>query len=166
LKCDEYAVKESSERLISSLGLVSAAIILALCFLAEAPYPFARLITRWSGFILVAGGMLLVLWAVAYVGRALSGEIAPVLDNFITQGPYAYMRHPIYLGLTIALVGLTLAFNNWSATIAVFALFLPSQVMRARLEEAALLQRFGTDYEAYSQCTGFILPKLSKQHKF
>lgn len=155
-------MKESKERLISSLGLISAVIILGLCLLVDTPYPIARPLTRWSGFILVMGGMLLVLWAATYIGKAFSGEIAPVLDYFIAQGPYRFVRHPVYLGLTTALAGLTLAFNSWSATIAVFALFLPSQIMRARLEEAGLVRRFGTVYATYRLHTGFLLPRLSK----
>jgi protein-S-isoprenylcysteine O-methyltransferase Ste14 len=154
------AVNGRRERFIASLGLISAAIIFGFCLLVEAPYPFDRRLTRWLGFALVAGGMVLVLWAVTYIGKAFSGEISPVLDHFVVEGPYRLVRHPVYLGLTTALVGVALAFDNWLGTLAVFGLFLPSQIIRARLEEATLAARFGMSYEIYRRRTGFMLPKL------
>ncbi len=61
----------------------------------------------------------------------------------MTNGPYAIIRHPMYLGWTIAYVGLALAGDNgWLALLlpALFAL-----VRReARHEEQALRRRFGT----------------------
>lgn len=155
-------VNGRKERLIASLGVISAVIIFAICLLVEASYPLDRRLTRWLGFTLVAGGMVLVLWAVTYIGKAFSGEISPVLDHFVVEGPYRFVRHPVYLGLTTALVGVTLAFDNWIGTLAVFGLFLPSQIARARMEEAALAARFGTSYEIYRRRTGFMLPKLVK----
>lgn len=147
------------EWFIASLGLISAAIVFGVCLLVEAPFPLDRRLTRWLGFALVAGGMILVLWAVTYIGKAFSGEVSPVLDHFVVQGPYRFVRHPVYLGLTTALVGLTLAFDSWPGTLAVFGLFLPSQIIRARLEEAALAARFGISYEIYCRRVGFMLPK-------
>lgn len=153
-------VSRRQERIITSLGAISAGVILGICLLVEAPFPLERRLTRWSGFALVGGGMTLVLWAAVYIGKAFSGEITPVLDYFVVQGPYRWIRHPVYVGLTTALMGVTLAFDNWLGTLAVIGLFLPSEIARARLEERVLMERFGVSYEIYRRRTGFMLPKI------
>ena len=102
--------------------------------------------------------MLIVFWASIYIKKAILGEIEPKLNILIKNGPYRFVRHPVYLGMTIALLGVPVSLGNWLGIIAVFLLFLPSEIYRAKLEEKKLAIKFGTEWENYVKKTNFILP--------
>jgi len=93
-----------------------------------------------------------------YIKKAILGEIEPKLNILIKNGPYRFIRHPVYLGMTIALLGVPLSLGSWLGIIAVFLLFLPSEIYRAKLEEKKLAIKFGTEWENYVKKTMFILP--------
>jgi protein-S-isoprenylcysteine O-methyltransferase Ste14 len=67
----------------------------------------------------------------------------------VTGGPYRFSRNPIYLGMVLFLVGLNLGLGSWSPLLAIpaFAFIIERRFIRA--EEAALLRRFGDEYETY-----------------
>ncbi len=76
------------------------------------------------------------------------------------SGPYRFVRHPVYLGMTVALAGVAISVRSWPGLIAVLGLFLPSEIYRAKLEEEALRKTHGAEWEAYADETGFLLPFL------
>lgn len=84
------------------------------------------------------------------------------MDVLIKTGPYRFVRHPVYLGMTIALTGIPVAMRSCYGLIGVFLLFLPSEIYRAKLEEKALKGKFGSEWEAYAARTGFMLPSVIK----
>ncbi len=81
----------------------------------------------------------------------------------VTNGPYRFVRHPVYLGLTVAILGIPVSLESWAGLVAVFVLFLPTEIYRARLEDRALALKFGEEWESYAKKTGFILPFLGKK---
>jgi protein-S-isoprenylcysteine O-methyltransferase Ste14 len=114
------------------------------------------------GLFIVYAGMAMVIWAAAHIKGALAGMVEPRLNVLVKDGPYKFVRHPVYLGMTIALVGATVALRSWPGLIGVFHLFLPSEIYRARLEEKALARKFRSEWENYAAQTGFILPFIGK----
>ncbi len=116
------------------------------------------------GLILYLAGFIFVLWARRtlgkYWGLSTSQQVKLLDDHQIVQsGPYAFVRHPMYFGWWIAMLGLTLLYPVW----AVFLLFLFSVISfagRARREESALAERFGEQWIEYSKHTKFIFPFL------
>ena len=95
------------------------------------------------------------------MGRYFTVEVVtqasqPVVD----VGPYRYIRHPAYVGLLLALIGLALALGNWAGLLAM--LLLPSGAFgyRIAVEEAALLSTLGEPYARYMRRTWRLIPYL------
>jgi len=79
----------------------------------------------------------------------------------VTGGPYAYVRHPMYLGYLIELSGLLLAsFSLGMMLLAAGYVFL--MVVRAQLEEERLIEAHPA-YREYMQRTGFLFPRFGKK---
>ena len=155
--------RNTSEYLPAILNVVAAVGVFLISFFVELRFPMSKEIAKSLGLFIVAVGMGLVIWAAAHIKEAFLGEVEPRLDVLVQGGPYRFVRHPVYLGMTIALAGLPVALRSWLGLIGVFALFLPSEIYRARLEEKALLREFGSEWEHYAAHTGFILPLIGKE---
>lgn len=78
--------------------------------------------------------------------------------EFVTGGPFAYARHPVYFSMILELLGIGLILNAWIALAAVFVIFTPTLIARVRIEERALLAQFGDAYRKYMRETPAILP--------
>ena len=78
--------------------------------------------------------------------------------EFVTTGPFAYARHPVYFSMVLELLGIGLIVNAWFTLGAAFAIFIPTMIVRVRIEERALVEKFGDAYRAYSRTTPAILP--------
>ena len=98
--------------------------------------------------IFVSGGSFRLL-AIRTLGRYYSHIVREVDDHRIIQsGPYRIVRHPAYLGMIVANIGVVVFFFN-PVTTAIFLLWLtPAIILRILIEERMLLQMEG--YEAYA----------------
>jgi protein-S-isoprenylcysteine O-methyltransferase Ste14 len=109
------------------------------------------------GALVVLCGLGLAVWARLHLGRnwgmPMSRKDSPEL---VTSGPYRYVRHPIYTGLLLALLGSALATNLW--------VFVPVLVLgwffyrAATVEERNLVATFPTAYPQYQARTRKIIP--------
>jgi protein-S-isoprenylcysteine O-methyltransferase Ste14 len=81
--------------------------------------------------------------------------------ELVTSGPYAHLRHPIYAGLILAMIGSAIGVNvSWALMlIPVGAYF----ILSAREEESAMLQQFPEQYAAYMARTGMLVPRLFRR---
>ena len=114
-----------------------------------------------SGSLLAVVGVGLVVRSRAELGPAWS--FVPKADQgtgLVTTGPYLVVRHPIYLGLALLVMGEALAFGSWPALMIVLFGIVPTFAWRARAEEILLSQAFGERYEVYRQRTKMIIPYL------
>jgi protein-S-isoprenylcysteine O-methyltransferase Ste14 len=114
-----------------------------------------------SGSLLALAGAALVLRSRAALGPAWS--LVPRADRGtgpVTTGPYRFVRHPIYLGLTLLAAGQALAFGSWPALMIVLFGIVPTFAWRARAEEKLLSREFGERYVAYRKRTRMIIPYL------
>ena len=104
-----------------------------------------------AGVALNLAGLLLTVWARAYLGRNWSGR-ATIKEGheLVRNGPYALVRHPIYTGLLIAAIGTAIAFGQ-VRNLAALPLLLLGFRMKLREEERLLFQAFGAQYSAYQQ---------------
>jgi protein-S-isoprenylcysteine O-methyltransferase Ste14 len=94
--------------------------------------------------------LALFAWAIVTMTRA--GSNVPTnrpTTTIVESGPYRFTRNPIYLGMFLGLIGLTIAFDTlWLLVMLVpFALVIRYGVV-AR-EEAYLDRKFGEVYRAY-----------------
>jgi protein-S-isoprenylcysteine O-methyltransferase Ste14 len=105
---------------------------------------------------LILGGSVFALYSALKLGRSLS--MLPEARQLVTRGPYALIRHPLYLGEAIALVGLTLQFiSPWALMI--FSLQCACQVVRMTSEERVLSSVF-PEYRNYMAHTARLLPHI------
>jgi len=110
------------------------------------------------GLTLTVVGLVFATWARFCIGKNWSRMIE-VKENhqLIRKGPYAIVRHPIYSGFMLATLGTAIAFAEWSGLLA-FALLTTSWAYKARLEEAVMIEQFGTEYERYRREVKGLVP--------
>jgi protein-S-isoprenylcysteine O-methyltransferase Ste14 len=112
----------------------------------------------WTGVALCAFGFGLAINARWHLGRnwgmPMSRKEQPEL---VASGPYALIRHPIYTGLILAMLGSAIGVNlSWALMLVpVGAYFIYS----ARREETVMLQLFPEQYAAYMARTGMLAPR-------
>ena len=82
--------------------------------------------------------------------------------EFVTSGPFAHARHPVYFSMILELLGIGLIVNAWITLGLAFAIFVPTLIARVRIEERALLEKFGEAYGKYMQSTPAIFPWTRK----
>jgi protein-S-isoprenylcysteine O-methyltransferase Ste14 len=88
----------------------------------------------WQGLLPVPG-LALNLWALAALGTAFG--IAPAQRGLVTEGPYHWLRHPMYAGELLSLIGgLVAAFRVWNLVI--LLVFTASLIWRISQEEQIL----------------------------
>ena len=107
----------------------------------------------------LAGAGVLV-WASAVLGRFLMHEAAVRKDHaLVVNGPYRFVRHPVYTGYLALLLGSGVASLN-VCLILLWPISLLGIHIQAALEEQLLRDRFGQDYERYVGQTGRLLPRF------
>jgi protein-S-isoprenylcysteine O-methyltransferase Ste14 len=108
-----------------------------------------------SASLLLLGNVLAVV-ILLRLGRSFS--IMAEARRLVTGGPYALVRHPLYLAEQIAIAGAFIQFASPLAALLVLAQ-LACQVLRMRNEEAVLALSF-PDYAAYARRTARLVPGL------
>jgi len=122
--------------------------------------------SRWM--LLAAGlGLYLAGMGLAVAGRlalgssyrpssTLGATLAPN-HRLVTRGPFAIVRHPMYLGLALAALGALALYRTWSTML--FVLQVPVLVVRAHREEELLARTFGGAWEQYAARVPAWLPR-------
>jgi protein-S-isoprenylcysteine O-methyltransferase Ste14 len=119
-------------RLRVTIGFISGILVL---WLAE---PTNRSLA--IGAIVAAAGEAVRLWAAGHLEKG---------REVTTTGPYAFTRHPLYLGSTLIGIGLAIASANLVAAVLVLAYLGITLTAAIRTEEAHLTEKFGAAYPAY-----------------
>ena len=114
----------------------------------------------WSGVALTAMGAAIAIWARYCLGEYWSARVSLKEGHrIIRSGPYAFVRHPIYTGMALGMIGTAIVVGEWRGVLAV-ALVLAAHSRKALREEALLIQEFGGEYVAYRRSTGFLFPRI------
>ena len=115
----------------------------------------------WIGVVLTAAGVAIAIWARWHLGANWSGVVTLKEGHeLIRSGPYRTMRHPIYTGILLALLGTAVALGEVRGLLAVTIAWL-SFYMKARREESFLTQEFGDRFGEHTKRTGMFLPRFS-----
>jgi protein-S-isoprenylcysteine O-methyltransferase Ste14 len=100
------------------------------------------------GDILATLGLAYAVWGLAYLRRSFS--IIPEARRLVTGGPYAFSRHPVYLGEIVTAIGINMATAGWLSALAI-VYFVLCEVLRMRWEERVLSRAFPNEYPAYAE---------------
>jgi len=109
------------------------------------------------GVAFCALGVGLAITARVYLGRnwgmPMSQKENPEL---VTTGPYAFIRHPIYTGIFLAMLGSTIGLSLiWLLPLILVGAYF---VFSAQREEKLMLEQFPQRYPAYMKRTKMLLP--------
>jgi protein-S-isoprenylcysteine O-methyltransferase Ste14 len=102
-------------------------------------------------------GLALAIWARVYLGRNWGMPMSQKADpELVTAGPYGSIRHPIYSGIVLAMIGTTIAVSlYWLVAVALIgAYFIYSAVMEERL----MARLFPDSYPEYKRSTKMLIP--------
>jgi protein-S-isoprenylcysteine O-methyltransferase Ste14 len=103
----------------------------------------------WTGVGLLAAGLAITVWARIHLGRNWSGTVTVKQDHeLVRDGPYRYVRHPIYSGLLAALIGCAIARDEWRGILAI-AIIYAGFWRKLKLEERWMTEQFGEAYQRY-----------------
>jgi protein-S-isoprenylcysteine O-methyltransferase Ste14 len=112
----------------------------------------------WACIIFLLLGFAFAWWARIAMGRLWSGRITRKPDHkIIDTGPFGVVRHPIYTGILLAVLG-TLLIKGTVLGLIGAMLIAVGLWMKARLEEKWLSAELGPGYEAYRQRVPMLVP--------
>jgi protein-S-isoprenylcysteine O-methyltransferase Ste14 len=106
--------------------------------------------------ILIIAGMAFAVYALIWLGRSFS--VMPETRSLVMGGPYALVRHPVYLGEEIAMIGLCLQYYSLVALV-ILILQIGFQLYRMHFEEQVMRNAF-PDYADYQKRVKRLLPGL------
>lgn len=114
----------------------------------------------WLGLVGLAiflAGIGLAVWARLHIGRNWGTPMTRKDDpDLVTSGPYSVVRHPIYSGIILALIGTAVAVSViWLIPVAVLGAYF---VYSARVEERYMTSRFPEAYPEYKESTKMLVP--------
>ncbi len=96
----------------------------------------------------------LFLWGLGFYNLGQeSFAVLPKAKKLKTQGLYKYFRHPIYLGIILTLLGLSLSTSSLPGFIYTIIIIIPLNFLRAKREEKVLIAKFGQEYLEYRKKT-------------
>ncbi|HEX8373436.1 MAG TPA: isoprenylcysteine carboxylmethyltransferase family protein [Chthoniobacterales bacterium] len=143
-------------RLFMMSGLIAA-------FGGIAEYVLSGMHCRWemlaAGVVLALASFVIRRAAIAALGKFWSLHIE-IRENhqFVRSGPFRWMRHPTYFSMILELLSAIIILGTvWTAALA-FLVFIPALVMRMSKEEAALVSKFGAEYQSYQRGTPILFP--------
>jgi len=113
--------------------------------------------------ILVVAVVIVSLWIMAAALRVLGKQWslqARVLENhnLVREGPYRFVRHPIYTGMLGMIVAGGLAWSHWIGFLVAVALFAIGTAIRVRSEEKLLREQFGEEFDDYKRSVPAVIP--------
>ena len=114
---------------------------------------------RWIGLALVVAGAVFSAWAALTLGRHFDVDVEVHSGHEVVRhGPYAFVRHPVYSGLAVHLLGACLATGNLLMLAGTLLLANPAFHHRASVEERLLRSELGAAYDGYARDVGMLVP--------
>lgn len=115
-------------------------------------------IIRAIGLLISISGYNLCYWSRKELAQNWSGKVA-IQENhqLIKSGPYKIIRHPIYSGVLVLMLGTSIIIGSWLAFIWTFFCFF-GLYRKGKQEEELLMKEFGEAYNQYRKETKMLIP--------
>ena len=112
------------------------------------------------GDIVVLSGLVLSVWSRMTLGGNWSGIVELKEEHeLITSGPYRYVRHPIYSGMLLMVLGSAIIYGHASGFLVLIMVAI-SLWVKSFYEERLLSEHFQKDYPDYKARTKMLIPYL------
>jgi protein-S-isoprenylcysteine O-methyltransferase Ste14 len=157
----------ASSRLLHIVIMTAALVLLFPSLPFSARLPMGPLAWRfvpdspvigWTGLAFTVAGCGFAIWARVLLGANWSGSVTVKQDHELVRGgPYAIVRHPIYSGFLLGLLGTALAQGELRG-IAGLALAFIGWGTKSRKEEAFMAAQFGAVYTGYQRDVKALIP--------
>jgi len=150
---------------LARVGLLVQALGFALGFAIPRPGDpspsAAETVLSWLGVPLAWGAAWFALSAVRVLGRhwSLEARLLPG-HRLVRDGPYAWVRHPIYSGMLGLFVGTGLSLTPVPVLLVAVGVYLLGTRLRTRSEERLLRRQFGEEYARYAREVPALMPRL------
>ena len=136
---------------------------------AAASFGFVKPVLPWwapfsivsTVLVVLLGGTAIILFlsAASTMGENWSIVARTRTDHqLVRTGPFAMVRHPIYLALLLYLISIAAALGHWRQLIVAVPLYLIGTLIRIREEEALLRAQFGEEHARYVREVPALLP--------
>ncbi len=110
---------------------------------------------------IISNGLTLIGFLIMWKGWKL---IHSAQDRLVTEGPYAYVRHPQYSGLFVIMIGMLI---QWPTIIT--ALMFPVLIFiyyrLSKREEEEMIKTFGDEYQQYRERVPMFIPKIGQTER-
>lgn len=105
-----------------------------------------------GGAIVYGVGVALRYWAFFALRHQWHVDVSDVEGerHLVREGPYRHMRHPLYFGACLEVIGLPVLLGAWGALAIGVLVFMPLEIIRAYYEERFLRKMFGASYQHYA----------------
>ena len=149
-------MKERRLAIASTLAFAGLAAIVAGLYVRH-----ALVAAGLAGAVVQVAGVAVMLWArVTFGRRSFHFAANPTEGRLVTDGPYGFVRNPIYAG-ALLVVGAGIATHLTPVTIALGVLAFGATMVRIVCEER-LLERQYPEYMSYRQTTPRLLPSFAR----
>ena len=156
------------------LGFAAIALFVWFGYLLWIPLPMrlpepVKSLTRPIGLLMFLVGLFLALWARWALGAMYgvsTGSSAPLQEKhrLIQHGAYSVVRHPMYLGYWLVMLGVLLIYRTWTPLV-LLIMTVPSFYRRAWREEISLEEMFGEKWQAYAARVPMFLLRWKQKSK-
>lgn len=114
-----------------------------------------------AAMVLAPVAPALAWWAVSHLGQQFRIQAGLWQDHqLVRSGPYAVVRHPIYLALFVIMLATALLSTSWPLVVLAVALYAAGTEIRIRLEDRLLGSRFGSTFQDYRRRVPAWLPPV------
>lgn len=150
----------------SLLGIMVQGIAFAVCgsgpiAVTLDPLGFPALVLAAATALLLVGAIGLFVWARRTMGRNWSVVARLRQDHaLVTAGPFAYVRHPIYVAIALLLLATGVALGHVPRLVVALPLYALGTWLRIRVEEGLLLAEFADAYRDYARRVKRFVPGL------
>jgi protein-S-isoprenylcysteine O-methyltransferase Ste14 len=129
--------------------------------------PAAIEVQQVAGMVIGAAGVAVALWCIftfASIGKGTPAPFDPP-RRLVIQGPYRFVRNPMYIGAGLALASAALFYMSWPLLVYAGIFFLAAHLFVVWYEEPTLRRTFGQEYESYCRQVRRWWPRTVSPHK-
>jgi protein-S-isoprenylcysteine O-methyltransferase Ste14 len=125
----------------------------------DSPYGAISDLISYLGLAIMAVGIAILIASFLKLGKSLTANPVPKEDGeLVVNGLYAFVRHPIYLGLLLLGFGVVLDAGYWPQILIFLMLYIQLHI-KANFEEYLLKQKY-PGYSAYAAKTPRFFPRF------